>query len=242
VGCKERFVKGGRVGMEAKEFDRRYRARLEALATSNISDALDKLGIRGAVIGIGPMYRCPKIVGRAVTQKVTAVGEVKSRHHMGVRAVDSAQPGDVIVIDNRGDTHNNCWGEILSMGAKMKGVSGVVIDGATRDIDACEEFGFPVYARGVVPLTARGRIMEESVNEMIRLGDVQVMPGDTVVADVNGVVIIPAARLKEVVSEAETIVKKETAMVKELQKGIPLSEVDRKFAYESMLEKPGSEI
>jgi regulator of RNase E activity RraA len=223
--------------MEAKEFDQKYRKRFEKMATTNLADALDKVGIRGAVIGIRPMYDCPKILGRAVTIKVTAAGMSKSKYHMGVRAVDGASSGDVIIIDNRGDLNNNCWGEILSMGAKKKGVSGVIVDGAARDIDACKEFGFPVYARGTVPITARGRIMEESFNEVIRVGDVQVRPGDIVMADINGVVIIPVEKLDEVLQAAEEILKKEEAMVEELRKGVPILEVDQKYSYETMLKK-----
>jgi regulator of RNase E activity RraA len=223
--------------MDAKGFDQKYRKRLERVATTNASDAMDRVGIRGTVIGIRPLYDCPKIVGRAVTIKITAAGMVKSEYHLGVRAIDAASPGDVIVIDNRGDLQNNCWGEILSMGAKMKGVAGVVVDGAARDIDACREFGFPVYGRGTVPLTARGRIMEESFNGIIRVGDVQVRPGDIVMADINGVVIIPVERLDEVLTAAEEILQKEEAMVEELKRGVSIVDVDRKYAYESMLKK-----
>lgn len=223
--------------MESKEFDEKYRTRLEKLSTTNLADALDKEGMRGAVIGIRPMYDCPRIIGRAVTMKVTAAGMWKTKYHMGVRAIDSASAGDIIVIDNRGDTNNNCWGEILSMGAKMKGVSGVVVDGAARDIDACEEFGFPVYARGAVPITARGRIMEESINEVVRIGDIQVRSGDIVMADVNGVVIVPVEKLDDVVKSAEGIVEKESAMVEELRNGANIVEVDQKYSYETMLKK-----
>ena len=223
--------------MNAKEFDEQYRKRLEKMATTNLADALDTVVIRGAVIGIKPMYDCPKIIGRAVTIKITAAGMLKSQHHLGVQAIDAASSGDVIIIDNRGDLNNNCWGEILAMGAKMKGVSGVVVDGAARDIDACKEFGFPVYARGTVPITARGRIMQESFNEVVRIGDIQVRPGDIVMADINGVVIIPVEKLDEVLEASETILQKETAMVEELKKGTSMLEVDQKFAYESMLKK-----
>ena len=223
--------------MESKEFDQKYRKRFDKMATTTIADAMDKVGIRGAVIGIRPMYDCPKIVGRAITIKITAAGMVKSKYHLGVRAIDAAGRGDVIIIDNRGDLNNNCWGEVLSMGAKMKGVSGVVVDGAARDIDACKEFGFPVYARGAVPITARGRIMEESFNEVVRIGDVQVRPGDIILADINGVVIIPVEKLDEVLGAAQEIFQKEEAMVEELKKGVPVLEVDQKYAYESMLKK-----
>lgn len=223
--------------MKEGKLDEKLRKRFEKLATTNVADALDKVGIRGAVIGIRPMYDCPKIVGKAVTIKITAAGMAKSKYHLGVRAIDAAAAGDVIVIDNRGDLQNNCWGEILSMGAKMKGIAGVIVDGAARDIDACKEFGFPVYARGTVPITARGRIMEESFNEMIRIGDVQLRPGDVIMADVNGVVIIPVEKVEEVLEAAEGLLQKEEAMVEDLRKGIPILEVDQKYSYETMLKK-----
>jgi 4-hydroxy-4-methyl-2-oxoglutarate aldolase len=79
--------------MEANEFDGKYRRRFEKLATTNLADALDKIGARGAVIGIRPMYQCPKIIGKAVTIKITAAGMAPSKYHLGVRAIDAASPG-----------------------------------------------------------------------------------------------------------------------------------------------------
>jgi regulator of RNase E activity RraA len=154
---------------------------------------------------------------------------------LGVDAIFSASPGDVIVIDNRGDLNNNCWGEILSMGALKKGISGVVVDGAVRDVDTCEEFGFPVHARGTVPITARGRIVQEAWNIPVRIGNIPVIPGDVMVADVNGVVAIPAAKLELVLDAAEAIAKKELAMVEALRQGQSMIDVDKQFNYEQML-------
>lgn len=227
--------------MQSQEFDRLYRNRLEALVTSNLSDALDRVGIaRCAVVGIVPRWGRTKIVGRAVTIRVTAAGAVPSGAHLGVDAIENSASGDVIVVDNRGDLHNNCWGEILAMGAKMKGVSGVVVDGAVRDVDACETFEFPVHARGTVPNTARGRILQEAWNIPVRLGDAPVRPGDVIVADVNGVVVIPIERLAEVVSAAEEIMAKELAMIQALRAGESILDVDRRFNYEQMLQAPVS--
>lgn len=223
--------------LSAADFDTRYRQRLERLATSNLSDALDKLGLRGAVIGIVPQWGRTKVIGRAVTIRMTAAGAVESKAHLGVDAIAACAPGDVIVIDNRGDLCNNCWGEILSMGALKQGVAGVVVDGAVRDVDACEDFGFPVHARGTVPVTARGRIVQEAWNVPIRLGDVAVRPGDVVVADVNGVVAIAIEQLDRVLDAAEQIFDKETQMVEALRAGRSMVEVDREFNYERMLER-----
>lgn len=209
------------------------------LSTSNVSDALDKLGLRGAVIGILPMFQCPKIVGFAVTIKVTAAGLATSKQHLGVDAIDSAKPGDVIVIDNGGRKDVSCWGEILSVGAKNKGLAGVVIDGAFRDLDAIKVIGFPVYARGVVPVTARGRIMQEAFNVTIQCGGVQVRPGDIVLADDNGVVIVPYEKAEEVLKVAMDLYERECKIIEELQKGLKMAEVDQKFRYEEMLKRQG---
>ena len=223
--------------MEREIFDEKYRNGLMKISTTNLSDALDKVGLRGAVIGILPLFGKPKVVGRAVTIKITAAGVEKSKSHLGVEAIASAHKGDVIAIDNRGDVYNNCWGEILSCAAKMKGVSGVIIDGAARDVDACEELEFPVFARRVVPITARGRIVQEAFNCPIRIGDVHVRPGDILVGDVNGVVVIPIGKIDEVLNEAEKLMEKEESMKKDLLAGLDILEVDKKYHYEQMLKR-----
>lgn len=223
--------------MDRATFDEKYRNRLERLSTTNLSDALDAVGARGAVSGIRPMFDCRKLVGRAVTIKITAAGMVRSKQHLGVEAIASAEKGDIIVIDNHGDTTNNCWGEVLSCAAQVKGVSGVVVDGAARDIDICKEMGFPVYARAAVPITARGRITQEAFNCLIRIGDVQVRPGDVVVADVNGIVVICSEQLEQVVAKAETLMDKEERMKADLLAGMDVLEMDRKYNYEQMLSK-----
>jgi 4-hydroxy-4-methyl-2-oxoglutarate aldolase len=223
--------------MDQSTFDLRYRARLERLSTTNLSDALDLLGSRGAVMGIRPMFECQKVVGRAVTIKITAAGPVRSKRHLGVEAIFSADRGDIIVIDNHGDVSNNCWGEVLSCAAKVKGVSAVVVDGAVRDLDICKEMGFPVYARAAVPITARGRITQEAFNCLVRIGDVQVRPGDVIVADVNGVVVIGPEKLDEVVERAEALMDKEESMKADLLAGMDVLEVDAKYNYEGMLVK-----
>ena len=164
-------------------------------------------------------------------------GAVRSTAHLGVDAIEASAAGDVIVIDNRGDLHNNCWGEILSMGALRKGVAGVVVDGAVRDVDACEAFGFPVHARGTVPITARGRIVQEAWNVPVRLGDVAVRPGDIVMADVNGVVVVALEQLDRVLEAAEQIFDKEARMIEALRAGGSMVEVDRAFNYEQMLRR-----
>jgi 4-hydroxy-4-methyl-2-oxoglutarate aldolase len=209
--------------------------RLKKLSTTNVSDALDKLGLKGGIIGILPIWNCGKIVGRAVTVKITAAGLTPSKHHLGTEAINAALPGDVIVIDNGGRPDVSCWGGILATAAHVKGIAGVVVDGACRDVDDYIDIGFPVYAHNPVPVTARNRVMQEAFNVLIQCGGVQVRPGDYVIADRSGVCIIPQEKSSEVLGIAEDLYRKEELMVDELKRGVNILEVDAKFAYEKML-------
>jgi regulator of RNase E activity RraA len=211
--------------------------RLLKLDTCAVSDGMDRLSLTGATYGVRPMWSCPKIVGRAVTMKIKPVGLDTSKHHLGTLPIDAAQPGDVIVIDNGGRPDTSCWGGLLALAAKTKGISGVVIDGACRDIDESRDVGFPVYARGAVPMTARGRVMQESYNQEIEFAGVQVHPGDLVIADGSGVIIIPRSREEDVVREAEVVAATEARMAAGIRKGMSVLEVLEKLGYEQMLDK-----
>jgi 4-hydroxy-4-methyl-2-oxoglutarate aldolase len=211
--------------------------RLLKLDTCAVSDGMDRLGLTGATYGVRPMWPCPKIVGRAVTMKIKPVGLDKPKQHLGTLPIDAAQPGDVIVIDNGGRPDTSCWGGLLALAAKTKGISGVVIDGACRDIDESRDVGFPVYARGAVPMTARGRVMQESYNQEIQFAGVQVHPGDLVIADGSGVVIIPRSKEEEIVREAEAVAATEARMAEGIRQGMSVLEVLEKLGYEQMLDK-----
>jgi len=211
--------------------------RLAKLDTCAVSDALDSLSLKGATWGVRPQWPCPRIVGRAVTMKIKPAGLQQPTQHLGTAPIEATQPGDIIVIDNGGKLEFSCWGGLLALSAKLKGVSGVVIDGACRDIDEARELEFPVYARGVVPMTARGRIVQESFNEEIQFAGVQCRPGDLVIADGSGVVIIPKEKEEEVVTVAEAIFAKEQEMAAGIRKGYSGLEMLQKLGYEQMLNK-----
>ena len=218
------------------EFNEKYRSRFEKLSSTNVSDALDALGLKGSTYGIRPMWHTMgKIVGPAVTVKLTAAGLTKGKYHLGIKAIDAAEPGDVILIDNGGRLDTSCWGGILANGAKLKGISGVVIDGAMRDLDDCIEADFNVYARGTVVATARGRIMEEETNCMVQFAGVQVRPGDIAFGDRSGVVIVPQEKIEEVLVKAEELYEKEEAMITAMRSGKSALQVDEEFHYEKML-------
>lgn len=208
--------------------------RLGRLDTCVISDALDHLGVSGATTGIRPMWGMPKVVGWARTVEVVdaaASGRVTGRH-IATETVASAGPGDVIVIANQGRTNVSCWGDILTAAAQQRGVLGVVIDGACRDVDAIAEAGFPVYARAGVPVTARGRIVERASDGPVSFGGVTVHSRDMVVADASGVVFVPADRAEQILSAAERLASRQEAMLAAVRSGRSVVEVmaDSQFA------------
>jgi regulator of RNase E activity RraA len=211
--------------------------RLEKLDACTVSDALDSLGIKGATLGIRPQWPCPRIAGRAVTLKLKPQGTEKPTRHLGTEAIETADPGDILVMELAGRTDVPGWGGLLSLAAATKGLAGIVIDGACRDIDDSATAGFPVFARAVVPITARGRVIQDSINEEIQFAGVQVHAGDYVVADGSGTIIVPAARVEEVVAAGEKIAAREAGMADAVRKGTSIVEVMEMGGYEQMLNK-----
>lgn len=210
--------------------------RLAKLDTCAVSDALDKLGLSGTVTGIRPLSVATRIAGRVVTVRLKPKGDEVSTRHLGTAAIVAANPGDVIVIDHQAREDAAGWGGILSTAAKVKGVAGVIVDGACRDIDESRELGFPVFGRAAVPLTARGRVVEAATNEPVQIGGVAVVPGDLVIADGSGVVFVAAARAAEVLAAAEEIAAREAEMTKAVLAGEPPDQVMGR-SYETMLSR-----
>ena len=210
-------------------------ARLARLDTCGVSDAMDRLGLSGAVLGIRPMWPCPRIAGQVITVRLRRAepGEHSPRH-LGTAAIEAGGPGWVIVIEHHDREDAAGWGGILSLAAKLKGVEGVIVDGTCRDIDDSREANFPVFARAATPMTARGRVVEASMGEPIRVGDLHVGQDDYAIADWSGVVFLPADRAEEIVSTAEGLMAREAAMAEAVRAGRSVVEV-MGASYESML-------
>lgn len=210
-------------------------ARLAALDTCAVSDAMDRAGLNGVASGIRPLTSTARIAGRVVTVKLRRpTGDEHSHRHLGTAAIMAAAPGDVIVIDHQGREDAAGWGGILSTAASMRDVAGVIVDGACRDVDEARDLGFPVFARFATPRTARGRAIEESFNEPVTIAGVAVHPGDLVIADGTGVVFIAATRAAEVITAAEQITAREAEMTRAVLSGQPVTEVMGQ-SYERMI-------
>ncbi len=212
-------------------------SRLSSLDSCAISDALDKLGLQGAVTGLHRYSTDRRIAGRVLTVTMgPAEGRSPTTRHLCTAAIEAAAPGDVIVVEQRTGLDAACWGGNLALGAQLRGVAGVIVEGPARDIDDCRRLDFPVFAREHTSRTARGRIVEVATNETVRVGEIPVSPGDYVVADASAVVFVPQGEILRVLDAAETIVAREEAMAQALREGKPISQV-MGANYETMLKK-----
>lgn len=211
-------------------------ARLAALDTCACSDAMDKLGLSGVASGLRQVTVARKVTGRVLTVQYGPVsGETASRHSC-TAAIDAARPGDVIVVAVNGSLDGAAWGGLLSLAATLRGVSGVVTDGACRDVDEAIGLGLPVYAVGTTPLTARGRHGEVAWNVPVQVVGVTVHPGDLVIADGSGVVFLPSGHADRVVDAAQEVTARETALSVRIKNGESVSAV-LSADYERMLSR-----
>ncbi|MCL6594324.1 MAG: RraA family protein [Alicyclobacillus sp.] len=212
-----------------------WRDRLLRLDTCALSDALDALQLRGVARGLQAVTVQQKLAGRVLTVGLRPYNGQPSPYHLGTRAIAAGSAEHVIVMANQGTAEGAGWGGLLSLAAKLRGIQGVVVDGACRDVDEIRELGFPVYARTVTPLTARGRRVEKAFNVPVEVDGVWVEPGDWVLADGSGVVFVPANQLAAVVQEAERIAAKEAEMAAALRAGEQAHQVMGR-SYETLLQ------
>ena len=195
------------------------------LYVAALSDAADEVGI-GLVCmdnGIVPLTKNKRMAGFARTGKL--VRSPPNRPYdekqldvfmsLGTEAVD----GDILVIDMAGATDCSAWGQILTKIGVAKGVRGTVVDGTSRDIYEIDEMNFTVFARGRHPGTMRGRLDMESVQKPIVCGGVTVNPGDLIFGDGDGVVVIPADRIEDVLKHAEEVVATDDWWSEKLEDG-----------------------
>jgi 4-hydroxy-4-methyl-2-oxoglutarate aldolase len=203
-----------------------------ALDTACVSDAMDKLGLAAGCHGISPVIGDVKAVGRAFTLKYRMIGAVE-RGTVG-DFLDDVPPGHFVVIDNAGRTNCTVWGDIMTTLAAKKGLAGTLIDGVCRDAPKIKALRYPIFTRGVYMMTGKDRIEIESVNTPVSVAERQVRPGDIVMADDSGVVIVPASREKEVLDIAQDIEANEQRILAMLDQGLSLREARMQQGYHQL--------
>ena len=181
---------------------------LHELNAAILSDVLDSLGLMGQAMKpfVRPLDDSKLMVGRARTGLYMPVFEVRpgeNPYAVEIALVDDLQPGEVVVLACHGPTERIApWGELLSTAASVRGATGCVTDGLVRDIQAIRAMGFPVFHGGIGPLDTKGRARMVERDVPVQCGGVRVEPGDIVLGDADGVVVVPRAREREVVDLA----------------------------------------
>ncbi|WP_370935029.1 RraA family protein [Amycolatopsis sp. cg13] len=199
---------------------------LRGLDSCAVSDALDTLGLPGAVTALKPMWPAGTVLaGRVRTVTAAPKATVGPATHIATPLVAITEPDDVVVIDNHGRTDVSCWGGLLAEAAVRRGVAGVIVDGACRDVQESEALKLPVFARTAVPVSARGRIVQAAMDERIQIAGISVAPQDFVLADVNGVVFVAAADAERVIELAQRIAEREARMAEAVRSGRDVQEV-----------------
>ena len=200
----------------------------ERLYTAVISDILDSMGLRD---------QSPNIELNSTTGNRTLMGYAKTLRWVDcpdpeqetyapmIAAVDSVKPGEVVVSAATGSNRSALWGELLSTATRMRGGRGAIVEGAVRDIAQMRSMDFPCFARHRTPKDSAGRQMVEAYDVPIEIGGVTVNPGDLVMIDADGMVVIPSSRAEEVIEKSLEKLEKEDTTRDELLKGRLLREV-----------------
>ncbi len=197
-------------------------AEYRMLSTANVSDGLDRLGIKGAPHGIGPLWEaCPKIVGPAATLKLVPVGEATESPVLGtLEAIKLGKPGDVLVIDQAGRMDVNSFGGVAGFTTRHLGLAGCVMDGVTRDIDEFKQLNLPVFGKGAIQQSIRNRCACAGYAIEVQLGGVPVKPGDLIMADENGVCVIPKDKIADVLEFARLFKSIEDSVIEAVRGGM----------------------
>ena len=204
----------------------------KSLGTTTVSDALDRLGINGQALGIHPIDRSFSLCGRAFTVRTIAV-DVKAPGSVG-DYIDDVPPGEVVVLDNAGRLDATVWGDILTTMANLRGLGGTVIHGVCRDSSRSLEVGYPIFSRGAYMRTGKDRVQAEGYNVPVSLGEVRVRPGDLLLGDADGVIVIPQEQESEVLEAAKQIEEAEDRIRQEIMTGTRLDEARKKFRYHQL--------
>ena len=216
--------------------DNRLVSQLLAVSTPNVSDALDRLGIEGAPQGILPIYPCAKIAGPAATLKVVPFRHAEESIVLGtLRAIVKGGAGSILVVDGSENPHINSFGGVAGATAKHNGLVGCVSDAVVRDVDEYKVYGMPVYCKGIAQQSVRGRSACAGYGMEIRLGGVRVRPGDYILADDNGTVVIPHERVAEVITFAQKVRATEERVIAEIRAGADPIEAHQRVNYDNML-------
>jgi regulator of RNase E activity RraA len=197
-----------------------------------VADALDRLGFRAQTLDptIRPLYPGSRLIGRVVPVIIETTDRIPNQHYEGeIRAVEALSPGDVPLFLVPSGNRAALWGELFSCAGRGRGAVGAIVDGYVRDSRKIAELKFPVFCRGCSPLDTLGRAEVRAFGVEAVCGGVRILPNDYVIADEDGVVIIPATVFDDVVTLVVPKIRKESRARKDLLAGKRIRDVWKKY-------------
>lgn len=209
-------------------------ALLGRMDTTTVSDALDKLGIPGQCLGIKPLEPKFRIAGPAFTIRYVPCG---TRGGTVGDYIDDLPAGTVVALDNQQRMDATVWGDILTIVASRKGLGGTVIDGVCRDAPRSIELKYPIFARASHMRTGKDRVAVDAMQVSISIGGVRVDPGDFMLGDWDGVIVVPKERIEQVAEVARQIEEAEDRIRAAVEKGDRLDAARRNQGYHSLQTK-----
>ncbi|MFB7113411.1 RraA family protein [Streptomyces sp. NPDC056291] len=201
------------------------------LSTASLSDALDSLGLPGSLHGMGALCPGQRTVGPVFTVTYEPVDEAGGT--VG-DFLDDVPTGAVILIDNAGRTDCTVWGGIMSQTAYARGIAGTVIHGTCRDVAVATAVGYPIWSVSRFMRTGKDRVRVAAAQTAVTIDGVLIHPGDILMADDDGAVVVPAARWDEVADIARRIDRVEEAIVEAVRGGATLAEARARHGYHSL--------
>jgi len=217
------------------DLDKELVALFAGLDTPGVSDALDKLGLPGQCLGVMPLANYDTVlVGPAYT-----VQYVSASNPPGTVGdfIDDVAPGDVVVIDNQGRTDCTVWGDIMTQYAGQQGIAATVIDGVCRDVTKALGDGYPIFSKGRFMRTGKDRVQVQAINQPVSIGTARVCARDIIVADANGVVVVPRERAREVAATARRIEAVEAQIRTQISQGKSLRQAREALGYHTLQSK-----
>lgn len=210
---------------------------LRSLSTPVISDALDALGINGWLQHIRAINTKQMLIGPAFTIRYEPFSQQQGIYSQASNYIDDVPQNSVIVIDNQGHQSCSVWGGLLSQCAQRNGLAGTVIHGMARDKLVLELSAYKVFASGVTPVSGKNRVRMVSQQCTLNINAVTINPNDIIMADQNGVLVLPKKQLANILAMAENIQKNEGYILQALHNGETLASARAQFHYEKPWEQ-----
>jgi len=233
----ERRIRGVHISRPAPEIIARFLAFTDLGST--VSDALDSLGVGGAIPAhvLSPLAPGQRVCGPAITIRYVPRGGSAGAHYAAAHRPLLAdrdlyavgRPGDIAVFDAGGEASVSVMGGLSAMWAVRLEIGACIVDGGVRDIASVRTAGPAVWSRGRTPISGKHRMEAVEINGTVTIAGVQVRPGDLVAADDTGVCVVPAEDIEAVLEWGEAAERAEQAITSEIEAGVSVEEVKRRL-------------